>query len=341
MLGRGRGWLKRIGMRLAEYGFTILIVITLNFFLPRIMPGDPFLVLSSDSPEQEEIVLNEEQREFYFHYYGLDKPVGEQYFIYLGELWGGDLGYSVYYKEPVSVIILRRLPWTLLMVMAALALSTCIGVVLGSLSAWYRERWPDKVLFFSLILLSEIPAFLLGLVLLFVFAAGLGLFPLSGALTHFAEYDNRWEKLLDILHHACLPVIALTVARLGGMYLLARNSMTTVLEKDYLRTAWAKGLTRRRVIFRHALRNSLLPIATRVFLSLGSLVGGAILVENVFAYPGLGYLMREAVRIHDYPVVQGIFLVVSIFVLLANFFADLVYRMLDPRISDYGGTRGG
>jgi len=332
---------RKTRLRLLEYGLTIWLVFTLNFFLPRIMPGDPFLVLSSDSPEQEEIVISEEQRQFFFQYYGLDKPVGEQYLSYIGELFKGNLGYSLYYKEPVSRIILRRLPWTIFMVIAALVLSTAIGAILGSISAWYREKWPDKLLFFNLIFLSEIPAFLLGLVLLFVFAAGWGLFPLSGAITHFTNYNNWWEKPLDILHHACLPVMALTIARLGGMYLLSRNSMTTVLEKDYLRTAWAKGLPGKRVIFRHALRNALLPIVTRVFLSLGSLVGGAILVENVFAYPGLGHLMREAVRFHDYPVIQGIFLVVTVFVLMANFLADLVYGKLDPRIGDYSGAHGG
>lgn len=323
-------------LRLWEYAFTIWLVITLNFLLPRMMPGDPFLLLSSTSPEQEEIVLTEEQRQFFFRYYGLDKPIGEQYLSYLGELIQGKLGYSLYYKEPVSQIILRRLPWTICIVLATILLSTVIGTILGCISAWYREKWPDKILFFYLIVLSEIPVFLLGLVLLFIFAAGLGWFPLSGALTHFANYDSWWKKFQDILHHACLPVITLTIARLGGMYLLARNSMLTVLEKDYLRTAWAKGLPKKRIIFHHALRNALLPLVTRVFLSLGSLVGGAILVENVFAYPGLGYLMREAVRVQDYPVIQGIFLVVTICVLLANFLADLVYGKLDPRVNDYG-----
>lgn len=321
-------------MRFLEYGLTIWIVITLNFFLPRLMPGDPFLVLSSDNAQQEEIVLTEEQQQFFFRYYGLDKPIVEQYLSYMCELSQGNLGYSLYYKEPVDQIILRRLPWTIFMVLAAVGLSTGIGVILGSISAWYREKWPDKLLFFSLIFLSEIPAFLLGLVLLFVFAAKWEVFPLSGAITHFAHYNNWWEKPLDILRHACLPVIALTIAHLGGMYLLSRNSMTTVLAKDYMRTAWAKGLSKKRVVFRHALKNALLPIITRVFLSLGSLIGGAILVENVFAYPGLGLLMREAVKVHDYPVIQGIFLVVTLFVLMANFFADLVYGKLDPRVID-------
>nr|WP_042316479.1 ABC transporter permease [Desulfofarcimen acetoxidans] len=300
--------------------------------LPRSMPGDPFLHLSAD--EGEEItVFSEEQRKYYLAYYGLDRPAGEQYLSYLSELLQGNMGYSLYYNEPVSTIILRRLPWTAFLVTAAVALSTVIGAFLGSISAWYRGKWADKFLFFNLILLSEIPAFLLALILLFTLAAGLGLFPLSGAMTHFANYDSWLEKLWDIIHHVFLPTMALTVTRLGSMYLLSRNSMITVLAKDYLRTAQAKGLSRKRIIFSHALRNSLLPIVTRVFLSLGSLVGGAILVENVFAYPGLGHLMREAVMFHDYPLVQGIFLAVTVCVLTANFLADLIYRKIDPRIA--------
>jgi len=327
--------LKKRVTRLMEYLFTIWVVVTLNFFLPRAMPGDPFL-FSSAEEGHEVTPFSEEQRRYYLEFYGLDCPVGQQYLSYLGGLLRGDLGYSLYYNEPVNVIIMRRLGWTVFLVIAAVVGSTLLGVVLGSISAWYREKWADKGLFFALILLSEIPAFLLGLVLLFTLAAGLGLFPLSGAFTHFARYDYWWQRGLDIFHHAILPVLSLTIARLGGMYLLSRNSMVTVLEKDYLRTAWAKGLPKKRIIFRHALRNALLPIVTRVFLSLGSLVGGAILVENVFAYPGLGRLMREAVMVHDYPLVQGIFLIVTIFVLSANFIADLVYRKLDPRIDDYG-----
>ncbi len=316
-----------------EYAITIWVVITLNFLLPRLIPGDPFLILTSQDAEDEEIVLSEEQREFLFQYYGLDQPVYKQYFIYLRELVRGNMGFSVYYKQPVSQIVMHRLPWTIFMVLSAVFLSTLIGTILGCLSAWHREKWVDKSLFLFMIIFSEIPSFLLGLILLFVFAAGLGLFPLAGAVTHFADFQSGWEKIWDVIHHAFLPVTALTISHLGGTYLLGRNSMTTVLEKDYLRTAWAKGLPKKRVIFRHALKNALLPIVTRVFLSLGSLVGGAILVENVFSYPGLGTLMRESVRVQDYPVIQGIFLVVTICVLVANFFADVVYRKIDPRVS--------
>lgn len=323
------------GTRILEYLLTIWVVVNLNFLLPRAMPGDPFLNLSGESGEVL-AMFSQEQRDYYISYYGLDKPVFAQYFNYLGELLKGNLGFSLYYKEPVLNIIWRRLGWTAFLVLTAVILSTFLGVLLGCLSAWWRESWLDKVLFASMITFSEIPAFLLGLVLLFVFAAGLGLFPLSGAMTHFANLDSLGAKLLDILHHACLPVLSLTMVRLGGMYLLARNSMTTVLAKDYIQTARAKGLPRARIIFRHALKNALLPIVTRVFLSIGALVGGAILVENVFAYPGLGLLMRESVMMHDYPLIQGIFLVVTLFVLLSNFLADRIYGRLDPRVGESG-----
>lgn len=318
--------------RLLEYGLTILIVITLNFLLPRMIPGDPFLILSSDSAEDEELTLTPEQRAFFGEYYGVDKPIGEQFVSYIKELLKGNLGYSLSYKESVSRIILRRIPWTAFMVVASLILSTLLGVLFGSISARYRSRWPDKLLYFQSIFLSEIPSFLLGLILLFVFAAGLKWFPLSGAQTPFAKYASLGEKLSDILRHAVLPVVALTISRFGGMYLLSRNSIISVMEKDYVRTARAKGLPSARIASRHIFRNAMLPIVTRVFMSLGSLVGGAILVESVFAYPGLGHLMRESVKMHDYPLIQGIFLVVTIFVLLANILADFIYGKLDPRI---------
>jgi peptide/nickel transport system permease protein len=329
---------RRTGVfRLKDYLFTVWVIVTLNFFLPRAMPGDPFLHISSEMGE-EVAVFTEEQRQYYLEYYGLNRPIMNQYFSYLWEIGKGNLGFSLYYNEPVGKIIVKRLVWTGFLVITTVILSTLLGTALGSLSAWFRDRWVDKALFFNLILVSEVPAFLLGLILLFVFAAGTGWFPLSGAFTHFSNY-NIFQRTLDILHHAVLPVVTLTITRLGGMYLLARNSMTSVLSRDYMRTAQAKGLSKPRIIFHHGMRNALLPIVTRVFLGLGGIVGGAILVENVFTYPGLGLLMREAVMMHDYALLQGIFLVVTLCVLLANLFADLIYRKLDPRIDDYAGLK--
>lgn len=322
---------KRPLDRLPEYILTIVVIITVNFLLPRLMPGDPFLYLSSD--EGEVMIFSEEQRQYYLDYYGLNQPIGQQYLDYLSELIQGNLGYSLYYNEPVATIVWHRFTWTFGLVLASVILSTLLGTILGSISAWYRDKWVDKTLYAFLIILAEIPSFLLGLILLFVLAAGMGLFPLSGAMTHFAAYSGKWQQVWDIVHHAFLPVLALSIAHLGGMYLLARNSVTTVMEKDYVFTARAKGLSQKRVLLKHILRNAMLPIVTRVFLSLGSLVGGAILVENVFAYPGLGYLMREAVMVRDYALIQGIFLVLCLCVLLANFLADSVYARIDPRIA--------
>ncbi len=326
---------KRGKRKVVEYIATLLIIITLNFILPRLMPGDPFLFLSTE--QGQDVMYSEEQRQKYLEYYGLNKPIIEQYVLYLSKVIKGDMGLSLYYNEPVVNIILRRIVWTFFLVIISVIISTIVGMILGSISAWYRDSWVDKVLYFILIILAEIPSFLLGLILLLVFAAGLNLFPLSGALSHYAEFNNGWEKTIDILHHAVLPIIALSVTRLGGTYLLGRNSVISVLNKDYIRTGRAKGLSKVRIIGNYVLRNALLPVITQVFLSLGGLVGGAILVENVFAYPGLGHLMRESVMIRDYPLIQGIFLTVSIFVLTANYLADLIYVKIDPRIkNDFG-----
>ena len=328
---------RRQLVRWAEYLLTVWVIVTVNFLLPRVMPGDPFTWLSAD---EGEVVtrFSREQVDRYMGYYGLDRPLSVQYVSYLGDLVKGNLGYSIYYNEAVSKIIVRRFVWTFFMVVSAVGLSTVIGVLLGLISAWRRDRVLDRGLFFFLVALSEMPAFLLGLLMLFILAAHLNLFPLSGAMTHFATYDSWWNKLMDILYHAALPVLSLTLVRVGTVYLLARNSLINVLAKDFIRTARSKGLSTMRIAWRHALANALLPIVTRIFLSLGAMVGGAILVENVFAYPGLGTLMRDAVLVRDYPLIQGVFLIVTVFVLSANYVADKIYGRIDPRIRTAGNV---
>nr|WP_319392593.1 ABC transporter permease [uncultured Desulfobacter sp.] len=322
-----------------SYLVTVWIIVTLNFLLPRMMPGDPFVHLSGD--EGEDLPeFTEAQKSYYMEQYGFDDPLAVQYARYLVKLARGDLGASVYFNSPVTAILARRLPWTLGLVTAAVTLSTIIGTFLGVVSAALRHQWADRLLFVGLILISEIPAFLMGLVILFIFGAALDLFPLSGAMSHFTGQMTIMEKTVDIAKHAALPVATLTLARLGGVYLLARNSLVTVLEKDFMVTARAKGLTKIRIFWRHALRNALLPIVTRVFMSLGALVGGAVLVENVFNYPGLGRLLRESVMIQDYPLIQGIFLLVTLAVLSANFMADMIYRRLDPRVGEQVPIKG-
>jgi len=317
--------------KIIEYFITLWIILTLNFFLPRLMPGDPFLFVSGD--EGNALAQNNESvRKAYIQLYGLDNPAHVQYIHYFFELFQGNFGQSLHFNESVGSILSKRLPWTVFLVVSAVFFSTLIGVIFGSISAWFQGRWIDSLLYFCLILIAEIPAFLLALILLFIFAVELNLFPMSGAITHFAGYRG-WIWLADVFHHAALPILSLTLVRSSGMFLLTRNSMITVISKDYIRTATAKGLNKYRILFRHILKNAMLPIITRIFLTLGSLVGGAILVENVFSYPGLGLLMREAVLMHDYPLIQGIFLLVTVFVLSANYISDWIYACLDPRIS--------
>ena len=324
--------MEKKGLTFVEYLVTLMIILTINFFLPRLMPGDPFLHLSGEAG-MEIVTFTEEQREYFIAHYGLDRPLSEQYLRYLAALLRGDLGFSYYYNADVAGIILGRIPWTLLMVTAATFFSLLLGIFLGSFSAWRREAWQDKVTYLLIVIFSEIPVFLLGIMLLIVFAAGLGLFPLSGAITPFSGYTG-FALTKDILHHAMLPVIALSLTRAGGIYLLVRNSLTTILAKDYMRTARAKGLSEGRIRYRHALKNAMLPLVTRVTMQLGGMVGGVVLVENIFAYPGLGRLMQEAVFVRDYPLLQGIFLVLAFSVLTANLLADLLYRFLDPRIRE-------
>lgn len=314
-----------------NYFLVIPVIICINFFLPRLMPGDPFLYLSVEDGNTA-AVFSQEQIEQYEAYYGLDQPVIKQFINYMSKMVQGDLGTSIFYNSSVSKMILERIPWTILIVVVSLALSSIIGTILGIISAWHREYKFDRITYTIMLFISEIPAFLIGTLLLFFLAAHFVWFPLSGGSTVFSSYDTLWEKAFDIIHHMALPVLTLVLARIGNFYLLSRNSMMTVLTKDYMRTARGKGLKKHTILFRHALRNSLTPVMTQVFMSLGTSFGQAVLVENVFAYPGVGRLMREAVLNRDYALMQGIFLVMSMMILLMNFTSEIFLKKTDPRV---------
>ena len=316
-----------------RFALTLLVILALNFFLPRMMPGDPFSAMSSDVAGEDVFVMTEEQREYYFHYYGLDLPLHEQFAMYLSNLVRGNLGESIYYKMPVADVILLHLPWTMLIVLSAVIISTTAGVLLGTLSARGRKKGSDRVMMAGLIAFSEIPPFLLGLILLLIFCVHLGLFPLAGAVTPFAHYTGILDRIGDIAYHAFLPVLTLSLTQLTGVYLLTRNTLIIISTKDYIRTAHAKGLGERIVWTRHALRNALLPVVTRTGFAVGILTGGAVLVENVFHYPGIGLTLQNAVVCRDYPLIQGILLVVAVSILLCNLLVDRIYRRLDPRVT--------
>jgi peptide/nickel transport system permease protein len=310
------------------YIIAFLLILALNFLLPRMLPGDPLMAIYGN---EALIAMTPELEAHLVERFALDQPLWQQFGAYLAALVQGDAGYSYYYNSPVLSVVLGRLPWTLLLVGTALILSTLLGIVLGIESGWRRGTRRDKSLLAGLMAVSGFPDFFLGILLLIGFGMTLGIFPLSGAITPYSGLSGA-ALVLDVLHHLFLPAAALTLGYLGASYLLTRNTMITVLKNPYMLVARAKGLHDRKIRYRHAGRNALLPVITRTGIQLGRMVTGAIFVEIVFAYPGLGYLTYEALLARDYPILQGVLLIAAVSVLIANFLVDLSYPRLDPRI---------
>ena len=311
------------------YAIAFVFIIMLNFLLPRMMPGDPLMAIYGN---EALIAMTPQLKAELVERFALDQPLWQQFGAYLLALFRGELGYSYYYNAPVLTVILGRLPWTLLLVGTSLVLSTILGIVLGIESGWRRGSRTDRIMLTGLMSLNGFPDFFLGMLLLIIFGVTLGVLPLAGALTPYSGLSGP-ALVLDVLKHLALPMTALTLAHLSSGYLLTRNTMITVLKEPYMLTARAKGLSPRILKYRHAGRNSMLPVVTRTGIWVGRVVTGALFVELVFAYPGVGYLTYEALLTRDYPVIQGVFLLVAIFVLAANFIVDLSYPKLDPRVA--------
>lgn len=314
---------------LTTYGIAFLFILALNFFLPRMMPGDPLMAIYGD---EALVAMTPALKAHLVTRFALDQPLWQQFGAYISTLFRGDMGWSYFYNAGVFKVIMGSLPWTLLVVGTSLVLSTLLGIVLGIESGWRRGSRTDRALLTGLMSLNGFPDFFLGLVLLIVFGVLLGVAPLSGALTPYSGLSGL-ALVLDVLKHMALPVAALTAAYLAGGYLLTRNTMITVLKSPFMTTARAKGLSQKALKYRHAGRNSMLPVLTMTGIWLGRVVTGAIFVELVFAYPGVGQLTYQALLARDYPVIQGVFLMVAISVLVVNFAVDLLYPKLDPRVS--------
>lgn len=316
----------RVVRLVVQYGLVLFAAVTVNFALPRLAPGD---VTDYLIPPEQAGSVTEEQRQGILARYGLDEPLPVQFRDYVTGLARGDLLISARYSRPVIDIILERLPWTLLLVGTSTVLAVVIGTVAGFRSAWKRGRATDVTTMSTFMLIDSMPPFFLGLLLILVFSVHLGLFPIFGAVPTLPA--DGLELVLEIGKRLVLPAVSLTAAMLGTIYLVARPALVSELREDYVLMAQAKGLTRRRVR-RHAERNALLPVATMVLINLGTVVGGATVIETVFSYPGLGRLLYESVLARDYPVLQGTFFILAVTVLAANFVADLLYPLLDPRV---------
>lgn len=316
------------------YAAVLAAAIVLNFALPRLAPGDaidyllPPEVAGEVSPEQRESVLSQ---------FGLGDSTPVQFGRYLGNLTTGDLGLSVRYARPVSEVLLERIGWTALLVGGALVLSTLIGVLLGFAGAWRRGSATDAGTLTAVMVIDAAPPFFVGLLLILLFSVELGWLPIFGALPQAGVSGLRF--VVEVGERLILPLVTLTLGYLGSVYLVARASLVGELQEDYVLMAEAKGLGPR-AVRRHAQRNALIPVVTITLVGLGTLVGGAAVVETVFSYPGLGRLIYESVLARDYPLLQGAFLLLAVGVLLANFIADLLYPLLDPRVRRPGARTG-
>lgn len=325
-----RRYLRAATRSVGLYALTMAAVVVVVFALPRAMPGDPAAAL--DDPESSVYVSDPAVRERVRAYYGLDKPLPEQFQHYVGRLARGDLGFSIARKRPVASLLRAHLPWTLLLMAVAIVLASLLSFVAGVAATWRRGRIGDRSLLTGMTVAQAVPEYAMAAVLLIVFAVILptGL-PLAGARTPFADYGPVGAAL-DVAKHLVLPAAALTLSLLGTKFLLVRNTMISALGADYMVLARAKGLPDRLLKYRHAGRNALLPFLTVVGIQAGYAVGGAVFVESVFAYPGMGSLILGAVEARDYPVLEATFLVLALVVLAVNLLLELVYARVDPRV---------
>jgi peptide/nickel transport system permease protein len=302
----------------------ILLLIVINFFLIHLAPGDPVYYLAGQSGD-------EKYYDFIRAKFGLDQPLLTQLWVYLSSVLRGDLGYSLTHQESVAAVIFERIPATLMLVVSAICLASISGVLLGVEAARRENSLLDRAINIFALLGHSLPSFSIGLLMLLFFALYLGLFPAQGMISANRDLTG-FDYFFDFLSHLALPVLTLAIVQIAQIMRLTRTEMLNVLGENFITTVRAKGVNERRVLYNHALRNALLPVITIVGSDFGMLLSGAVLVETVFAYPGLGRLMLEAIAARDYPVLLGLFLMISVGVTAVNFITDMIYPLIDPRI---------
>lgn len=317
-----------VGQRLIQAVFVLWVVATLCFLLFRLMPGDPTLNYIDTG-------MTEEQRQSMLVAFGLDRPLHVQYLIYLRNLLQGEFGQSFLQGRPVIELVAEALPLTLALTLSALVVAYLFGVVAGAFLAWKRGSAAEGIAIPLVLTTRAAPEFWLGMILLAIFAFGYGWFPSGGAASAGAAFETEWQRFfsLDFLHHLFLPAMALAVYLQGLPLLLMRSTMLEVMQDEFVTMARMKGLSEWTIVIRHAARNALLPVATAFALGIGGSIGGNVVIETVFSWPGLGRMLVTAVQGSDYPLAQGAFLIIAAMLVLMNLVADLLYGVLDPRVS--------
>ncbi|MFQ6038687.1 MAG: ABC transporter permease [Candidatus Aminicenantales bacterium] len=311
---------RKKGLR---YLLALAVIITINFLLPRAMPGDPLTYLLS-----EDFVLSPDALEEIRSELGLDKPWTFQYLDYWKDLFHLDLGTSYHFNQKVTALIGSRLKWTLALLIPSIIIGAVVGTLLGAVSGWRKASFSDRVMTPFFLSIYSSPPYFLGIVLLYVFSFKLGVLPFKGF------YDTG--SVLDILAHLFLPVTVMSAFAASRNYMIMRGSVLIEREKLYVLYARSKGLFGNALLFRHVFKNGILPVITLVALDFGFLLSGALFVEIVFSMNGMGTLIYEALLSRDYPVLQGCFLIIALMVVAANFLADILYRVFDPRVRQRG-----
>lgn len=315
---------RRLGL-IITFGLAALAMIYLSYSLPRLLPGDFVTAMYSSS----HVTLTAEQEAELRAYY-TEEPGFGRYLLKLASL---DWGYSYAFLTPVSALFFGALPWTLLLLGTAHVISMFVGFVTGVEAAWRRDSHLERSMVGGMTVLEGVPEISTGVILLVVFALHLGWFPAAGAETAYAEV-SLWARLADVGHHLALPLATLVLAYFPGNFLLTRNSMVMVIKQSYITTARAKGLPARRIRYAHAARNALLPLVTRFGLRLAFMITGALVVERIHSYPGLGTLLFNAIQARDLPVIQAVVLASSLMVLTIILGLEMIYHIIDPRIEN-------
>jgi peptide/nickel transport system permease protein len=320
--------LSFIARRLAFYAVAAWVAITVNFAIPRVMPGNAVNAMLAKFPQLSSSSLKALQAEFGAGHHG---SLISQYFTYLGNLLHGNLGLSTnLYPSKVTTILGQTLPWTIILIGTATVISFSLGTLLGALAAWRRDGLLDRSLP-ALAFLQATPYFFLALLLIQLFAVKWPIFPIGQGYDLGLAPGWNWSFISSAVSHSILPALTIVPTSMAGWMLQMRNMMITTIAEDYVLVAQAKGLSPRRVLFTYGARNAILPNIAGFALSLGFVVAGALVMEVVFSYPGVGLTLYNAVTSDDFPLLQGIFLVISLSVLLACLIADVIYVLADPR----------